>query len=287
MIWLLFSFLTALFRSLEDVFSKHNLKTIDEYVISWSLRSFSLLFLIPVLFFIDMPSLGNKFWLALLISGSLNAITTVLYIKAIKHSDLSVTAPMITFTPLFLLITSPLILKEFPSILGLIGVLLIVLGAYTLNIQKRHAEYLEPFKALLKEKGPRLMLLVAFMWSITSNFDKMGVQNSSAIFWVMSINLFITLAIFPIMLYRSRDSLKQIKTRYKMLMPIGLFSALGLIFQMIAINLTLVAYVISVKRISTIISVLFGHFIFKEEGIKERLLGVVIMVLGVLLITLS
>jgi len=287
MIWFIFAILTAFFESLKDVFSKKNLKNIDEYIVSLSLRLFALPFLIPLLFFIEIPSLGNQFWIALLIGGSLNVITTILYMKAIKYSDLSITVPMVTFTPLFLLMTSPLIVGEFPNFIGLIGVLLIVFGSYTLNIKQRHEGYFTPFKALLKERGPKLMLLVAFIWSITSNFDKIGVRNSSPIFWVIAINVFITLVIFPIMLYKSQRSIQQISTSYKTLLPIGLFGALTLIFQMTAINLTLVAYVISIKRTSAIMSVLFGYLIFKEKGIKERLLGATIMVIGVLFITLS
>ena len=287
MLWFIFSFFTAFFESLKDVFSKKSLKNIDEYVVSWSLRFFALPFLVPLLFFIEIPSLGNKFWLALLIGGSLNVITTILYMKAIKHSDLSITVPMVTFTPLFLLLTSPLIVGEFPSFFGLIGVLLIVAGSYTLNIKQRHEGYLAPFKALLKEKGPKLMLLVAFIWSITSNIDKIGVQNSSAIFWVIATDIFIALIMSPIMIYKSRTNMHHIRTSYKVLLPIGLFSAIASIFQMIAISLTLVAYVISIKRTSAIMSVLFGHLIFKEEGVKERLLGAIIMVIGVLFIVLS
>lgn len=56
---------------------------------------------------------------------------------------------------------------------------------------------------------------------------------------------------------------------------------------MIAISLILVAYVISIKRVSVVFCVLWGHFIFKERGIKERLAGTSVMVLGVVLITLS
>ena len=287
MFWFPLAFLTALFASLKDVFSKKNLKDIDEYVVSWSLRFFALPFLVLPLFFVKMPSLGNRFWMALFIGGSLNVIATILYMKAIKYSDLSIAVPMVTFTPLFLLMTSPLILGEFPNLLGLIGVILIVLGSYTLNIKRRHEGYFVPFKALLREKGPKLMLLVAFIWSITSNFDKIGVQNSSPIFWPIGVNIFMTLVMFPIMLYKSPASLGQISTSYKSLFPIGLFSALSLIFQMAAINLTLVAYVISVKRTSAIMSVLFGYLIFKERGIKERLIGVTIMIIGVLLIVLS
>lgn len=287
MLWIVFSFFTALFESLKDVFSKNGLKNIDEYVVSWSLRFFALPFLLPLLFFIEIPSLGNKFWLALLISGSLNVVATILYMKAIKHSDLSITVPMVTFTPLFLLLTSPLIVGEFPTFVGLIGVLLIVFGSYTLNIKERHDGFLAPFRALLKEMGPKLMLLVAIIWSITSNFDKIGVQNSSPIFWAIAVNIFIILIMLPIMLYKSKRAIENIRTNYKLLFPIGLFSALTLIFQMTAISLTLVAYVISIKRTSAIMSVLFGHLIFKEKGIRERLAGAIIMVIGVLFITLS
>ncbi len=287
MVWLIFAFLTAFFESLKDVFSKKGLRDIDEYVVSWSLRFFALLFLVPLLFFIEIPSLGNRFWPALFIGGSLNVITTIFYMKAIKYSDLSITVPMVTFTPLFLLITSPLIVGEFPNFLGLIGVLLIFLGSYTLNIKQIHDGYFAPFKALWKEKGPKLMLLVAFIWSITSNFDKIGVQNSSPIFWVMATNVFISLVMLPIMLYKSHRSRQQILTYYKTLLPIGLFSALVSIFQMIAINMTLVAYVISIKRTSAIMSVIFGCLIFKEKGIKEKLLGALIMIIGFLFITLS
>ena len=66
-----------------------------------------------------------------------------------------------------------------------------------------------------------------------------------------------------------------------------MITAASVSFQMLAINLTLVAYVISIKRTSAIMSSLFGFWLFKEKGIKERLLGVILMVLGVVLITLA
>ena len=285
-VWFIFAFLTAFFESTKDIFSKKSLKNIDEYIVAWALRFFALPFLLPLLFFIKIPVLGDQFWLALLIGGSVNVITTILYMKAIKLSDLSITVPMVTFTPLFLLITSPLILGEFPGISGIIGILLIVAGAYLLNINKRFQGYFAPFKALLREKGPRLMLVVAFIWSITANIDKIGLLNSSPIFWVIAVDVFITLCMFPIMFYKSREQVRQIPINLHVLLPIGLFGSLTLICQMTAINLTLVAYVISIKRTSAIMSVLFGYLIFKEEDIKERLLGVTIMVLGVLFITL-
>lgn len=284
--WFVFAIFTAFFESLKDVFSKQSLKNINEYVVSWALRFLAFLFLLPFLFFIKIPSLGNQFWIALLIGGCLNVVATILYIKAIKYSDLSITVPMLTFTPLFLLITSPLIIGEFPNIFGLLGIILIIFGSYILNIKEKHHGYLAPFKILIKEKGPKLMLAVAFIWSITSNIDKIGVQNSSPIFWVIAMSIFISIVMTPLMFLKSQKHNRFGKNNFKILILVGLFSALSLICQMTAINLTLVAYVISIKRASAILSVLFGYFIFKEKGLKERLAGVIIMIIGVLFITL-
>jgi uncharacterized membrane protein len=44
--------------------------------------------------------------------------------------------------------------------------------------------------------------------------------------------------------------------------------------------------VISIKRTSVIMSVLFGHFLFKEKDVRERLAGAGVMLVGVIVITL-
>ena len=286
MLWFIFAFLTALFEATKDVLSKKSLKDIDEYVVAWSLPFFALPFLLPILLFTEIPPLGERFWLALVTGGTLYAFTLVLYMKAIKSSDLSITVPMLTFTPLFLLITSPLMVGEFPGIFGLIGIFLIVTGSYLLNINKKSQGYFAPFKALLKEKGPRLMLVVAFIWSITANIDKIGLQNSSPLFWVIAVDIYVALLMLPLCTFRRNRKTAQIRANWRALLTLGLFGGLTAVCQMTAISLTLVAYVISIKRTSAIGGVLFGYLIFKEKGIRARLVGAIVMVLGVLFITL-
>jgi uncharacterized membrane protein len=286
MTWVAFAILTAVFRSLTDVAGKSSMKNMDEYIVAWSLFLFALPFFGILLFFTDIPEIGENFWVALLVGGSLNVFTNLIYMRAIKLSDLSITIPLITFTPLFMLVTSPIIVGEFPNIYGIIGILLIVTGSYILNFKEKKKGYFAPFKALLKEKGPRLMLLVAFIWSITANFDKIGIESSSAFFWPVAVNAFITIGFIPVVLTKSRNKTQQIKKNYKALIPVGFFHGIMIVVQMIAVSMTLVAYVISIKRTSAILSVVFGSLLFKEEGLKERLLGSAIMILGVVLITI-
>ncbi len=285
--WALLSFLTAIFRSLADVFSKIGLQRADLYVVSWSIRAFSLPVLLPVLFFIEIPSVDPLFWVALIVGSGLNVITTILYMRAIQDSDLSVTVPMVSFTPVFLLLTSPIMVGEFPDLIGLLGVLFVVGGSYMLQIQKADLDALGPFKAIWRDKGPRLMLLNAAIWSVTANVDKIGIEYSSPFLWVVLTHTAITIGLLPIMLRRSPHRVHELHSRFWALFPIGLVTSIALICQMAAIKMTLVVHVIAIKRVSTVLSVVWGAMIFKEPGFGNRLGGVLIMLLGVLLITLG
>lgn len=287
MTYLIFAFLTAFFQSMKDLFGKLGLGYLNEYVVSWAVMAFALPYLLPLLFVIEIPEVNREFYQALLIGGMLNAFSILLYMRAIKISDLSVTVPMITFTPVFLLLTSPIILGEFPTLTGVAGVLLVVFGSYVLNITKLRQGFLTPFKALLEKPGPRIMFFVAFIWSITSVIDKIGVQNSSPLFWSITMISLVAVILFPFMLIYNKHSFSQIKKQYKHLILIGLFNALAFIAQMIAISFLLVAYVISIKRGSAVLSVFWGYLFLGEKGLGERLAGVIIMAAGVIVISLS
>src|SRR3989338_9078526 len=122
MLWLPFSFLNALFESFANVFGKRGAQRVNVLSTAWASRFFSLFILIPLLVFTkSWQNVNTTFWIALFSTGSLNTMTSLLFTKAIKDSPLSLTLPIITFTPAFLLITSPLILNEVPKILGVVG----------------------------------------------------------------------------------------------------------------------------------------------------------------------
>ncbi|MBE9040144.1 EamA family transporter [Oscillatoriales cyanobacterium LEGE 11467] len=287
MLWFFFALTTAICESFRDVFNKKSLKTNDVYIVAWSLNFFTVVFLLPLVFVTGIPEIGDRFFLALAVNSILNGLAFLALMKAIQASDLSKVAPMTTFTPLFLLLTSPLIVGEFPNPSGFIGIALIVTGAYLLNLNARKSGYLAPFKMLWKERGTKLGLLVAFLWSITANFDKIGVQNSAPIFWVASMFAGITLLLSPLVIINSGLKLSKWGSIGKSLVLIGLFNAIAVAFQMFALNLTLVAYVISVKRTSAIFSVVWSKLIFKESGFQERVFGASVMVSGVICIALS
>lgn len=286
MIWVAFASLTAFFESLKDVWSKRSLAHTDEYLTIWALVFFTSLTLLPALWLSEPPPLGDRFGLALFASSSINVLATLLYVRALKVSDLSLVAPFVTFTPLFLLVTAPLVVGEQPTRFDILGVLLLVAGAYTLNLKERDRGYFAPLRSLLARPGPRLMLGVAFLWSFSSTFDKMGVRNSSPIFWAASLFATLTLAFTPIVLIKSRRQLLAFPSSALSLAPMGIFQGIAVFFQMQALALTAVTHVISIKRTSALFGVLWGAWIFQERGTRERGIGATIMLLGVLAIVL-
>lgn len=282
-----FAFFSAFLASINDALNKKALKEIDEYTISWLITFLTFLFMVPLILISGIPAVKSGFWIALLVDGTLNAFAQVLYLKAIKDSDLSKCIPVLAFLPVFLLFTSSFMLNEKVGALGIFGVVLIAAGSYVLNIQGAKEGILTPFALLFKDKGPRIMLIISLIYSITSNYDKIGVRSSSAFFWIFAINGYIALLLFPllILVIKKSDNFTWNFKPVLQITPVALINLAALIFQMVAVGRTLVSYVISIKRLNTVFSVLIGYFIFKEKRIHEKLIGVAIMLMGVILIT--
>lgn len=130
----------------------------------------------------QVPSLRDRFIQALLIGGTLNIVALIQFVRAIQASDLSLTIPFVTFTPVFLLVTTLFLLGEVPPFSAVVRIGLIVFGSFILQLQELHQGLWGPVRALLREEGPRRMLSVALLYSITANFDKIGVRESSPFF---------------------------------------------------------------------------------------------------------
>lgn len=282
------AFITALSEAFKDIFSKFNLKHVDEYTAAFSMHLVISVLLAPVVFFMGIEEMSGRFLFALAAATVLQLIVILLYMKAVKRSELSVTVPLVTLTPLFMLITSPILIGEFPSALGIAGIVFIVAGTYILNIEGKQDHPLAPFTSLIRNQGSRYMFIVAFLWSITANIDKIGVEETSPIFWAFTKDLVIMFYLLPIMLIKSKSPLNQLKFRAGPLFSVGVFRTASVLSQLFAIQLILVAYVIAIKRSSALLIILFAFFYMDEKRhFKTRLIGMLIILVGLLLITIS
>jgi len=147
---------------------------------------------------------------------------------------------------------------------------------------------LSPMKEIIKEKGSLLMIVVAFIYSITSNLGKKAIFYSSpefmGIYYVPILSLFFT-PILP--LFVDRKDFKYIKRKIPIFLCIGFLYGIMVITHCFGISMIEVAYFIAIKRTSIIFSVIFGEVFFKEGHIRERLPGTALMVAGAISIYLG
>ena len=285
MLWVLYSLLSAFSWATADVFTKKAAK-IDHYVLVLSRFLYGAPFVLLALLFVSIPKLESGFWLILILDAIIEVIAWVLYVKAIRIAPLSLVVPFISLTPVFLVFTSFVMLGELPTIAGFFGILLVVAGAYILNLNSSNKGVLEPFKSILREKGCIYMLIVAFLFSITANISKILVQKSSPLFVSASYLTVMAVLLLIISFFISRKNMVQLKSNFKNLFPIGLFFSLMTIFHVFAIRFVIVPYMMSIKRTSSIFGVLYGWLLFKEKNISARLIGAVVMLIGAGLIIL-
>lgn len=278
--WFLLSLFSGVSWSLSDVFGKKLTKSYPVLVTLTYRYIFSIPFLLIYLIFIEIPRINPSFWLVILILLPLELTAATLYLKAITISPLSMVTPFVAFTPVFLLLTSYLILGETVSWGGAIGIVLIAAGAYMINFSRQN--YLLPFKKLFQEKGILLMMGVAFLYSMTSNLGKMAMQYSSPSF--MGI-FYTSLLGFAFVLVAKGKGKKLKPKKFSINFAwIGFFNAIMMITHMVAIKYIQVAYMIAVKRTSLLFGVFFGYLFFHEKEIGKRMIAAIIMLAGVVTI---
>ncbi len=189
--WFLFSFGAAVFDASRDAIGKNALQRVNlgPFTVSWGLTFFGALFISPLVLIYGTPQIEtNAFWVALLMAAFIHVFATANYFKAIKIADLSLAGPITSFTPLFLLVLSPLFsliygqnaARELPNPIGIIGVVLVVAGSYIINYKEKQRGYLAPLKVLFTDKGSRMVLISAFCWSVTISLDKVAMGSLTA-----------------------------------------------------------------------------------------------------------
>jgi len=261
-------------------------------------------FLLPLLFVISWPETDPVFWQTVGLLVPFEILALLLYMQALRVSPLSLSIPFLAFTPVFIVLTGWLILDEKVTLAGLMGILCTVTGAYVLHIKASRKGFLEPLRAIARERGSRLMLAVAGIYSLTSVLGKKAIQHSSpvffACFYFVLLGMLTPLSIWA--LYRITNGFSANNKQSRPLWPfqkkagpnpwgawwaVGLAQTIMVLSHMWAIHLITAAYMIAVKRTSLIFSVIYGKLIFKEKEIPQRLAGASLMMLGVGLIILA
>ncbi|MCL4531184.1 MAG: EamA family transporter [Chloroflexi bacterium] len=104
------------------------------------------------LFFGPVPRVDDWFFIGILGSAILNALAHLAATQVLKEGDVSLVAPLFVFSPAAALMVSSVTLREMPQPVPMIGMGLLIFGAYLLSLPPWH-DVFEPLRALVHQQA--------------------------------------------------------------------------------------------------------------------------------------
>ena len=288
MSWFWLSLLCAFSLASADAATKRYLSDYSAVELAVVRFVFTALLLLPFLLVQPTPSLPLGFWVWLVLLVPLEVLAMLLYMEAIRTSPLSQTLPYLAFTPVFTVLTGWLLLGERVSPAGFFGIASVTVGAYLLNIDRTFTPgsypLLAPIKEVFNNTGPRLMLAVAALYSITSVLGKGALAYAPPLFFGPFYFVVLGVVAASMALVARPQTLAALIRRPTAHIIVGIAMAAMVLTHYLALDQVQVAYMIAVKRTSLLFGIVYGALLFGERQFPQHLAAGALMVLGVFLI---
>ena len=289
-LWFPYALGAALLASFNPIIVKRLLRDTDVTVVAWAGQAFALplLGLTLVTFFGPLPRVDGMFVVGIAGSAGLNAAAHLAVTRAYKDADASLVSPLLAVSPAITLLVSVFTLREILTPLPILGVALIILGAYLLNLRSTR-DFAEPLRELLHNRSLLLALFAGLLWGLTPIFEKTAIrhtfpENSTAAAFAASLALALTL--LPVMLWRARQPFAQIRAQAQGFLVLGLIGGIAPLMGYAAFRLGPVGYVSALFKLSAIFTLAWAYWLLRERGLPRRLPGALIMLAGAALIGL-
>ena len=280
--------ISAVFHSIRNILTK---QSSDKIVFLWWYTLFGLLYFSPVylyfssdygLDYLTIISLGS-------ISGLLHCFYWIYLAKAYEHGDITMTYPIMRSSPPLVLLIAVIFLKEEPSIGGIIGIILVTVGIYSLSYNHIGISKNTFFKKIvINDKSIKYALAGLVFITAYSIFDKAMVDMIHPIQFVFlhMLSGFLFLSIYIILKKNYAKINQELKLNKKNILINGFFGIYGYSLIMIAFTMSSVSYVISLRQLSIVFVVLWGAFILKEKDQYRRLVSASIITVGTVIISI-
>jgi uncharacterized membrane protein len=265
-------------------------KSERKIVFIWWFLLVSVIIYAPVFFYyypkITIPPAG---WLCIVATGLIHGVYFWFMGGAYQRGDLSLVYPLARGSgPMFVPIFAVLLLHEEIALLGAMGIAMIISGIYCVHLRTfTGAAFLEPFLAL---RGG------ASLWALSTGcaiaaysiVDKVGVGLVYPPVYIYLMVVITWLTITPWVLIRERGLLKTEWRRHSgSIIIVGFLSIFTYLMFLFALQMRKVSYVAAVREVSIVLSAYYGIVLLGEKHGPQKLLGALLITVGVVAIGLS
>lgn len=284
---LLFIFFSALMHALWNLLVKQSR---DKTIFIWWMFLFSWLLMSVLTIALELFPIIT--WRSLLLAALAAGCFSVYHWLggyAYREGDLSLTYPLAQTAMLYVPLWGILFLGEQLTLVGTGGILLIALGAYSIQLRElTFATIFYPFTRL-RTRSVQAALLAGFMYSIGAVIDKSGVDNYSAFRFTYVLVFFMLLFMTLNLLRPSYRGRVMQEWRYhpKLLIWSGPVILASFLSFRLGLQLAPVSYAVPVRQVSLLIGVLIGILLLGESFGRIRLASAGLILAGVFLIWLG
>ncbi len=225
---------------------------------------------------------GLTYWLYVGLAGMLCTLGSVCLIKALQCGEMSVLGPINSYKCIVGLVIGFFMLGEIPSVFGLLGVLLILLGSWFIfdTVPEGFS-----FKLLLR-KDIILRFCALFFTGCEAVVLKKIILLSSVgecfMLWCLSGFVFslVLAGVFKVKFEVLKK--KDLSQTFLIALCLGLMQySTNVVFKYLNVGLSLALF-----QLSSVIAVLAGYYMFREGSLAKKLVGTFVMILGSCLILL-
>ena len=249
-------------------------KGVDASFVNFLTYLFLGLVSVPAFFFCD-KTFTVEFWSCCVLGGALGAFSNFFMVRALELSDLSVLGPINAYKSLVGILFGILLLGEFPTFLGLSGVIMIIAGSYFLTDTPSKIFSFDLFRQL----GIRYRFYALFLAAVEAIFIKKVILLTSEYVAFSSWACFGCLFALIIARQRSASDTLSMPLILKVLTISLLFGIMQLSTNFVFAKMN-VGYALAIFQLSGVISVLLGFLFFKERHIFRKLFASLIMCVG-------
>jgi drug/metabolite transporter (DMT)-like permease len=291
--WFLLSFISALFSAVSAVSEKKALFSLTPLNFSFLVSAATLIFTIPFFFNVDYSIIGSTEMLLLFIKTILGAAAFLCVMTAIKNLEISQALPLLAVTPGLVAISGALFINDYLTLYDWTGILLMLIGAYIIEMHRGEMKLLHPFKALFNFSKYSYVFYALILFTISSLLDRVLLKDYllPPYTFMAFQQLFYFLIFLAIILYRNKTLVNEFKGLNKklinLLILISIFTVIYRYTQIEATKLAPVALVLSVKRLSILFAVIFGGKLFKEKNLALRITAVIMILAGTTLLMIT
>ena len=230
----------------------------------------------PLVFFVPFPPL--EIWYFIIASVILHGFYRLGVIYSYKFGDLSYVYPIARGgSSLLITILTLIILQEYISLLGFVGILTVCIGIFLISYSKNHKFN---FNAFI------LAGYTALLITIYTIIDGIGVRLSenkfSYLFWLLLLN---GIPLLLISIFSKEKLLSNLNTKIIFWgIPAGILAILSYGIVVWSMQYLEIAYVSSIRETSIVLATLMGFFILDEKKARGRILPAVLVVIGITIV---